>query len=246
MKAIILAAGLGKRMRPLTEHTPKPLLKVAGKYLIEYHLQRLAEAGIRDVVINTHWLAEQFPEALGNGERWCLNIQYSHEAELLETAGGILNALPLFQDEKNDTVEKDEPFLVINGDIYSDLDLSLWLKHAPDLNDASKLAYLAMIDNPAHNPEGDFYLDAGSGCLSLSDSNGSASSVLSAYTYSGIALFHPDFFSGLIPGPKQLGPLLKNMISSEKVCGSLIKEYWLDVGTPERFEHLESHLSQKT
>lgn len=228
MRAMILAAGLGKRMRPLTEHVPKPLLQVEGKYLIEHHLQRLADAGIQDVVINTHWLAQQIPAALGNGEKWGLRIHYSHEHDLLETAGGIVQALPIL-------CADDDSFLLINGDIYSDFDLSDWLASAPSLSEA-KAAYLALVDNPEHNPTGDFYL-SDEGLLSLTGEPESCK------TYAGIALFHKGFFSGLELGPSLLGPQLKAAIGENKVIGSVLSDFWLDVGTPERLAELRTHLS---
>jgi len=256
VKAIILAAGLGKRMRPLTEQTPKPLLKVAGKYLIEFHLEQLAKAGITEVVINTFWLADQFMPALGTGERWGLKIHYSHEEKLLETAGGIFNALPLLK-EKNSASNSDAcPFLVINGDIYTEIDLVAWLKQAailkkqapmlkkqaPSLNEPvnKKLAYLALVKNPDHNPEGDFYLDAKKGSLSL---NHQTNTKLPCYTYAGVGLYHPDFFEHLTPGPQPLAPLLKERIAEKQVYASLIPDFWLDIGTPERLAQLQQRLS---
>ena len=149
MKAMILAAGLGKRMQPLTNFIPKPLLRVGDHYLIEFHLEKLANAGIRDVVINTHWLAEQIPSALGTGEKWGLNIQYSHEPELLETAGGIEHVLKNLVDDDSDT------FLLINGDVYFEWNLGEWLKKAQALV-AGKQAFLALVPNPQHHLEGDF------------------------------------------------------------------------------------------
>ena len=230
MKAMILAAGLGKRMRPLTDHTPKPLLQVAGHYLIEFHLKSLARAGIKEVVINSHWLAEQLPKALGSGSRWGLQLHYSYEPVLLETAGGIIAALPNLS-------AGTEPFLVVNGDVYTELDLAAWLAQAPALQ-GERLAYLGMVDNPEHHPAGDFCVDPVNGLLSLfADTDH-----LHTKTYSGIALFHPNFFAGIAPGPRPLGPLLKQQIRAGHVVGAVLSAYWLDVGTPERFAALQKRL----
>jgi MurNAc alpha-1-phosphate uridylyltransferase len=231
MKAMILAAGLGKRMRPLTEHTPKPLLAVAGRCLIEFHLEKLAQAGFKEVVINTHWLAQQIPATLGNGDKWGLKLHYSYEAELLETAGGIFQALPMLVDDK-----QHDCFLVLNSDVYCDLDLSAWLSAAPELS-ASKNAYLALVENPEHHLKGDFSFDSSSGLLAV---EGEFSQAL---TYSGIALFHPSFFDGMTPGPAPLGRRLKQAVASGSVRGCLLTDFWLDVGTPERFDLLTSRLA---
>ena len=223
---MILAAGLGKRMQPLTNACPKPLLKVAGRYLIEYHLEKLAKAGIRDVVINTHWLAEQIPEALGSGEKWGLTIHYSHEPELLETAGGIRQALDYLLDDGS------ESFLLINGDVYIEWDLNAWLNKAKRLM-ADKQAFLALVPNPAHHPEGDFSYQAEANELSLK-----ASDVKQTFTYSGIGLYHTSLFSGLDIAHRPLGPLLKEAIAEHTILGQVENDYWLDVGTPERLNDL--------
>ena len=228
MKAMILAAGLGKRMRPLTDNTPKPLLRVAGRYLIEFHLERLAESGFKEVFINTHWLGEQLPKTLGDGERWGLNIHYHYENILLETAGGILAVLPLLS-------EGEQPFLVVNGDVYTELNLQAWLNDAPEIN-TQNLAHLALVKNPHHHLRGDFGLDTETGKLSVFGEQSTA------FTYSGIALFHPDFFKGLDTGPIPLAPLLKKYIQAHRVSGKLTLDYWLDVGTPERLDVLKRRL----
>lgn len=225
MKAMILAAGLGKRMRPLTDHVPKPLLKVGGKCLIEFHLEKLSAAGIRDVVINTHWLAQQIPATLGNGDKWGLRLHYSHESELLETAGGIVQALPMLTDE-------DEPeFLLVNGDIYNEFDFDTFLQKTPKLGEQYQ-AYLALVDNPDHNATGDFILEQDG---ELSDSSVSGKRL----TYAGLAVFHRDFFKGLKAGPSLLGPLLRNAIKDRRVSAKHMQDYWLDVGTPERLKLLD-------
>lgn len=229
MKAMILAAGLGKRMRPLTEHTPKPLLKVKGKALIEYHLEALQAAGISDVVINTHWLGEQLSEALGDGSRWNLHIHYSPEKELLETAGGIRYALEHLKSPDN------APFFLVNGDIYTDLDITQWIdQNRPRLDHYD--ACLALVNNPDHNPGGDFCL-AEKGIVTLPDA-----AQKTTLTYSGIGLFKPSMFAQVPNGPAPLGPLLRQLISRGQIAGSRISSRWSDIGTPERLEALEQAL----
>ncbi len=214
MRAMILAAGRGERMRPLTDFTPKPLLEVAGKPLLEYHLEALAKVGIRQVVINHAWLGEKIEQVMGDGQRYGLSISYSPEQEGgLETAGGIIQALPLLGDE---------PFMVINGDIWCDFPF----EHLPE--QPKGLAHLVMVANPEHNPEGDFVLD--DGWLKL---NGGEK-----LTYSGIAVFRPEFFAGLKPGRAALAPLLKQYITQGKVSGEYFDGQWCDVGTPQRLADL--------
>ncbi len=231
MKAMILAAGLGKRMRPLTDHVPKPLLKVGEKYLIEFHLEKLAAAGIRDVVINTHWLAQQIPACLGSGEKWGLRLHYSHEPELLETAGGIVQALSMLSDDT-------EPeFLLVNGDVYSELDITRFVQEASKKKKRCE-AYLALVDNPAHQLKGDFVLKL-DGELTQDAELGER------LTYAGIALFHRNFFKDMKPGPSLLGPKLHAAIESGCVAGDHIRDYWLDVGTPERLQALRARLGSE-
>ncbi len=228
MKAMILAAGLGTRMRPLTDHTPKPLLQAGGQALIAYHLQQLQRAGIREVLINTHWLADQIERALGDGSQFGLSITYSYEPELLETAGGIAKALPFLS-------QGEAPFLLLNGDVYCELDLQRWLAQtrlAPE-----HLARLALVPNPVHHPGGDFCLDVASERLEL-PAEGSSQT----FTYAGIALFRPAFFAGVQPVPTRLAPLLFEHIKARRVCGEVITDYWLDVGTPERLAELDARL----
>lgn len=221
MKAMILAAGRGERMRPLTLTTPKPLLRVGGKALIEYHLERLARQGFEECVINTAWLGEQIPEALGDGSRYGLKIQYSPEGDPpLETAGGIAHALPLLGDE---------PFLVINGDI--------WCDYLPDPNRdlRGRLAHLVLVDNPEHNPDGDFALKDGQ-----VHRDGET-----RYTFSGIGYYHPSLFETLDPSlPAPLAPLLRAAMDAGKVSGTLYKGQWLDIGTPERLVQLDQSLDR--
>lgn len=228
MKAMILAAGLGKRMQPLTNVTPKPLLKVGERYLIEFHLEKLAKAGIRDVVINTHWLAEQIPAALGSGEKWGLSIHYSDEPELLETAGGIRQALEFLGDDDSET------FLLINGDVYFEWDLSSWLDKAK-VSITDNKAFLALVPNPVHHLEGDFCVHDETHVLKLKQSADDQ-----AFTYSGIGLYQTSFFAALELGYRPLGPLLKEAIEQQSIVGQVESAYWLDVGTPDRLKELKA------
>ncbi|MGE5492131.1 MAG: N-acetylmuramate alpha-1-phosphate uridylyltransferase MurU [Actinomycetota bacterium] len=221
MKAMILAAGRGERMRPLTDHTPKPLLTAGGKPLIVWHLERLAGAGFRDVVINHAHLGEQIEVALGDGSKWGLTIRYSPEPPgALETAGGIAQALPLLGDEA---------FLVVNGDVYCDWDFN----RARSLSD--RPAHLVMVPNPAHHKGGDFSLDgeqvryAGNG---------------ETLTYAGVGVFSPEFFAAVPKGqPLKLRPLLDAAIAAGTLTGERHAGRWVDVGTPERLAELDRELS---
>ncbi|MBL4711802.1 MAG: nucleotidyltransferase family protein [Gammaproteobacteria bacterium] len=219
MKAMILAAGRGDRLRPLTDTTPKPLIKVAGKSLIEYHLKNLADAGFKEIVINTAWLAEKIHAELGNGENYNITIQYSDEDEALETAGGIIKALPLLGDE---------PFLVINGDIWCDFDFS----DLAEIN-AKTLAHLILVKNPEHNAKGDFALQAG-----LIRNTGD-----DMHTYSGIGIYRAEFFQKYSPGRLPLGPIIREKSDDDLVSGQLYNGRWTDVGTVERLLLLEEELS---
>lgn len=219
MKAMILAAGKGERMRPLTLHTPKPLLPVAGKALIEYHIEALAAAGITELVINHAWLGQQVEQALGNGSRYGVRIAYSAETEPLETGGGIFKALPLLGDE---------PFIVVNGDVWTDYDFSLL--HAP----ADSLAHLVLVDNPPHHPQGDFSLEQ----TSVSTQGESK------LTYSGISVLHPRLFAGCSAGAFALAPLLREAMRQGRVSGERFAGRWLDVGTVERLAEAERQALQ--
>lgn len=223
MKAMILAAGRGERMRPLTDHTPKPLLPVGGKPLIAWHLERLAAAGFRDIVINHAHLGEQIEAALGEGTRFGLNIAYSPEPPgALETAGGIANALPLLGDA---------PFLVINGDIFCDWDIAR-ATHALRDND---IAHLVLIANPEHNPKGDFGLNDGR-CASAPTSG-------TAQTFAGIGIYRPELFAALTRGaPAKLAPLLRAAMDAKRVSGEHHAGRWVDVGTPQRLAQLDQEL----
>ena len=217
---MILAAGRGTRMRELTDNCPKPLLQVAGKSLIEYPIEALASAGIQRIVINTAYLGHMLEETLGDGSRWDIEILYSHEQALgLETAGGIINALPLLGQE---------PFIVVNGDVWSDYDfaqLSLG---------KNQLAKLVLVDNPAHNLEGDFAIDADKR-LSLC--------ALPRYTFSGIGIYHPSFFDGLSTGFRPLREPLQQGIDQGCVGATYYRGDWQDIGTPERLLALQQQLS---
>lgn len=222
MKAVILAAGLGTRMQPLTARCPKPLLKVGGKALIEYHLEQLGAMGVSRVVINTAYLGGMIESALKGGERWGVPIRYSREYTPLETGGGILQAMSLLD------VENDEPFLVINGDIWSDFDFSLLREQPVDL------AHLVLAPNPPHCERGDFVL-AGNEV-----SNGGVGERL---TFSGISLLRPSLFAGSQPGGFPLAPLLRQAMDAGRVSGRCHGGRWVDVGTPERLALLDKQLS---
>ena len=222
MKAMILAAGRGERMRPLTDHTPKPLLKAAGKPLIEYTLEALVAVGITDIVINLAHLGKQIQNYLGDGSRYQANIIYSAEGETgLETAGGIKKAAPLLGDDT---------FLVINGDIYSDFPLQNLINQDCDL------AHLVLVNNPIHHTTGDFSLDS----QSQTSPEGTPK-----FTYSGIGLYHPDLFANLAQGKSALAPLLKSAMQTKRITGELHQGFWMDIGTPERLDELNK-LLQKT
>ncbi|GEN23449.1 nucleotidyltransferase [Halomonas cupida] len=219
MKAMILAAGLGKRMRPLTDHCPKPLLPVAGKPLIVHHLERLAASGIEEVIINVSYRADQIIEALGDGHQWGLKIAFSREEAPQETAGGIAHALPLLGDS---------PFVLINGDIWCDLDLST----LPALGD--NLAHLVLVDNPPQHTTGDFHLDS---AYRVHDCGGPR------LTYAGIALLDPRLVDGLPDTCYPLAPLLRQAMAEGRVSGQHHHGQWVDVGTPERLRELDLQLS---
>jgi MurNAc alpha-1-phosphate uridylyltransferase len=222
MKAMILAAGRGERMRPLTDHTPKPLLNVGGKPLIVWHIEHLAAAGFRELVINHAHLGGQIEAALGNGARFGVSIQYSPEPEALETAGGIAQALPLLGDE---------PFLVVNGDVYADYDFT----RLKGRLDADQLAWLVLVDNPEHNGRGDFALNGQ--CVSEQGPE--------MHTFSGIGVYRPELFSGVARGSKaKLAPLLREAMRSGKVGGEYFGGRWVDVGTPQRLEELDRTLNE--
>lgn len=258
MKALIFAAGLGERMRPLTDTTPKPLLRVADKPLIVWHLEKLAAIGIRDVVVNTSWLADRFPRDLGDGEAFGLRLHFSYEgAPPLETGGGMWNALPLLRDD-------DAPFIAVNGDIWTDYDFAR-LPHAPRGD-----AHLVLIDNPEHNAKGDFSLLANGDVLSEHPADDAASRRAGAsaepanidtaarrLTFSGIGVYRPSILDdwrsiiGDAPGvdtdpPRfKLAPLLRAAMRRDAVTGEHHDGRWTDVGTPERLAALERDLRDR-
>jgi len=226
LKAMILAAGRGERMRPLTDHTPKPLLRAGGKPLIVWHIERLVEAGICDIVINHAHLGIQIEQALGDGSRHGACIRYSDEGTALETAGGIAYALPLLGDA---------PFAVINGDIYCDYDFMRLPRLAAALAASNDLAHLILVDNPAHNPQGDFGLQGQR-----------ITEAAPKFTFSGIGLYKPALFAGIARGSKApLAPLLREQIAKGRVSGEHYRGQWLDIGTPQRLEALDRWLSNR-
>jgi MurNAc alpha-1-phosphate uridylyltransferase len=227
MSAMVLAAGRGERMRPLTDRAPKPLLRVGGKRLIEYHLERLAAGGFREVVINTAWLGDMIPAVLGSGGQYGLAITYSHERpDALETGGGIFQALPLLGSG---------PFLLVNGDVWTDIDLGALRRAPPD----GSLAHLVLVRNPPQHARGDFCLDAvGTQWALLSEGEGLR------HTYSGVGIYRPEFFEGCQPGKFPLLPLLRRAISQRALSGELHTGRWYDVGTPERLALLDAELSR--
>ena len=232
MKAMILAAGYGRRLRPLTDHTPKPLLAVRGKSLIERHLEHLHAAGIREVVINCSWLADKLEAALGDGSRFGVSISWSREVVPLETGGGIKQALPLLVPARHSVINvtAERSFLVISGDTWTDYPLAHLCAH--NLNDA--LAHLVMVPNPTHNPEGDFRLDS-HGRLGLKR-DGAGSSL----TYTGLALIDRSLFDDA-DGYGEVFPLrevLRSAIVEGRVTGELYRGLWSDVGTVERLQAL--------
>jgi MurNAc alpha-1-phosphate uridylyltransferase len=217
MKAMILAAGRGERMRPLTDRLPKPLLPVAGKPLIVHHIERLVEAGIHDLVINHAHLGGLIEAELGDGSHWGAQISYSAEDTALETGGGIFRALPLLGEA---------PFLVVNGDIWCDVDFGTL--RLPE----GMLAHLVLVPNPAHHLKGDFVLQGGL----------VKEGEVVRLTFSGIGLYHPRLFTACRPGAFPLAPLLRAAMAEGRVSGECHAGYWVDVGTPDRLKELDQQL----
>lgn len=217
MKAMILAAGRGERMRPLTDLLPKPLLAAGGKPLIVHHIEKLKAAGVTTLVINHAWLGHKLVAALGDGSALGVSIHWSAEESALETAGGIVQALPLLGSE---------PFLVINGDTWLDLDYRA-LVNQPLGED---LAHLWLVPNPPQHPQGDFSLQAGR----VLDTP--------ALTFSGVGLYHPAAFAGLPCGARKLAPLLRDWMALGRVGGSLLEGEWRDIGTVDRLRELDEQL----
>ncbi len=222
MKAMILAAGRGERLRPLTDSVPKPLVRVDGKPLIVYHIERLAKAGISEIVINHAWLGDKLVQALGNGSQWGVNILYSAESSALETGGGIKQALPLLGDG---------PFLVINGDIFIDeLPELLEFNSINSLN--GRLAHLWLVDNPEQHPKGDFPLRDGLVAADVVDNE-------PRLTFSGMGIYHPSLFDNTPDNGFPLAPLLRDKMALSAVSGSYFPGFWCDVGTKQRLDNLE-------
>ena len=225
MKAMLLAAGAGERMRPLTDHTPKPLLQVDGTPLLEHHIRRLAPAGFTELVINVSHLAQQIVDYCGNGSRWGVSIAYSREEQPLETAGGIFQALPLLGDA---------PFLVVNGDVWTDYPFELLGGYALGTDES---AHLVLVDNPLQHPQGDFLLD-GAGRVRQ------RSCGATGLTYAGVGVYSPGFFTGMRPGAMPLRPLLDDAIGRGLLGGRYYAGRWADVGTPARLAELDAVLRQ--
>ncbi|MCI0506771.1 MAG: nucleotidyltransferase family protein [Gammaproteobacteria bacterium] len=215
MKAMILAAGRGERLRPITDNIPKPLVKVRGKALIQYHVEALAAAGFTDLVINHAWHGEKIEQALGDGGQFGVHIRYSPEGRALETGGGIFKALPLLGDE---------PFLVVNGDVFTNFPF------AELVNQPSKLAHLVLVCNPPQHPNGDFALQG----------NEVVREGARKYTFSGIGVYSPALFKGCQPGAFPLAPLLFEAIARRELTGQVFEGVWEDVGTIERLEKLNN------
>ena len=232
MRALVFAAGLGERMRPLTDSTPKPLLQAGGRPLIAWHLEKLAAIGVREVVVNTSWLAGRFPQVLGDGSRWGLRLHYTYEGPTpLETGGGMLHALPLL-------AEGDAPFLAVNGDVWTDYDFA---RLPPN---PRGLAHLGLVDNPEHHPQGDFVLDA--------DGHVHADGPRKL-TFAGIGVYRPALLARWRqtvdgdPGrpPRfRLAPLLRLAMAEDAVTGEHHAGRWTDVGTPQRLAELERSLAR--
>jgi MurNAc alpha-1-phosphate uridylyltransferase len=229
LPCFLLAAGRGERMRPLTDDLPKPLLTIQNKSLLAWHLDALAKAGIPNVVINHAWLGSKIESALGNGQQFGLHIQYSPEETALETAGGIVKALPL--------LAPDDYFLVINGDVFSpNLPITALLQRASQMSGDSKklLAHLLMVPNPSQHPHGDFYLQD----AMVSDQECFGAEKL---TFSGIGIYHKDLFKGLERDvPAKLAPLLRQAMGENRVSGEKYLGPWHDVGTPQRLQELNA------
>ena len=219
MRVMILAAGRGERMRPLTDHTPKPLLRVAGTPLIQHHIRRLAADGLRELVINVSHLGQQVMDYCGDGRRWGVSIAWSPEEEALETAGGIIRALPLLGEA---------PFLVVNGDIWTDFPFGRLAARALRPGEDARLV---MVGNPPQHPAGDFLVDAEGWIRERGAGTG--------WTYAGVGVYTPGFFAGLTAGKLPLRPLLDAAIARGRLGGQVYSGQWQDVGTPERLGELD-------
>lgn len=234
MRAMILAAGRGERMRPLTDTLPKPLLPVGGKPLIVWHIERLVRAGMSDILINHAWLGEQIEARLGDGRRYGARIAYSAEPQALETAGGIAQALEFF---------RNRPFLVVNGDIWCDWDPAEALRQGPRLESGDRQAWLLLVPNPAHHPQGDFALAQGGGDAAEPAEVRISQPGAPLLTFSGIGVYSPALFAALEKGrPAPLAPLLRQAMRERRVLGRRHDGIWIDVGTPERLQEVDLRL----
>ena len=225
MKAMILAAGLGNRMRPLTLYKPKPLLEVGGKALIVWHIEKLKNIGVTEIIINSAWLADVLIGALGDGSQFGVSIRWTREDEGLETAGGIINALPLLGDE---------PFILVNGDVWTTFDFASLLN--VQLN--TDLAHLVFVQNPEQHPKGDFTLVDGRAYTFDQNMQGEH------LTFSGVSVIDPKMFEGLEHGKRPLAPLLKQGMLDGKITAEKMQAAWVDVGTPERLMALDLQIRQ--
>jgi MurNAc alpha-1-phosphate uridylyltransferase len=228
IRAMILAAGRGERMRPLTDTVPKPLLAVGGKPLIVHHIENLARGGFRHIVVNHAHLGQMIEARLGDGSAFGIRIDYSREEEALETAGGIALALGLLGDG---------PFLVVNGDIYCELEFGSLARRGADMRSTGALAHLVLVANPEHHPKGDFVLE---GARIRNDA-------APRLTFSGIALYCPELFRDIVPGHKaKLAPLLRQAADAGAVTGEHFSGEWADVGTPQRLTELDLELARRS
>ena len=229
MKAMILAAGKGERMRSLTDNTPKPLLKVKNKPLIQYTIERLRASGITDLVVNTAYLGEQVKKFLGDGSSFGVRIKISREDIPLETGGGIAHALPLL------TTDGDQPFLLVNSDVWADIELG----HLNNVLKKNELAHLVLVENPAYHSNGDFIFSNGK---ALPTNNQVISNTQKTYTYSGIAVLHPQLIKQFSPPQKifPLLPLFLDAMKNQQISAEVHAGTWVDVGTPERLKKLNS------
>ncbi len=237
-------------MRPLTDHTPKPLLKVGSKPLIVWHLERLAEAGFREIIINHAHLGHMIEAALGNGAEWGVSIQYSPEKVALETAGGIANALNLLTNDGKQC----EPFLVVNGDTFTDFDFAK-LAHLPSPSPfmgegggegeiVQNLAHLILVDNPPQHPNGDFAIEFKSQSNSMLKNEGGKDNI-GMLTFSGVGVYHPDLFADVVKcQPAKLAPLLRKAIDNNAATAQYYQGIWHDIGTPERLQELDEQLKK--
>lgn len=224
MKAMILAAGLGNRMRPLTLYTPKPLLEVGGKPLIVWHIEKLKKIGVTEIVINSAWLADKLISSLGDGSQFGVDIRWTREEEGLETAGGIINALPLLGTD---------PFILVNGDVWT----TMGFEALRDIKLNDDLAHLVLVDNPKQHPEGDFTLLDGRAFAFDQDVKGEN------LTFSGVSVINPKLFDGLEPGKRPLAPLLKQAMQNQRIFAEKLKVHG-QMGTPERLMELDLQIRE--